>query len=62
MNKVTDEMIETAADKLIAGLPLSRREARLLDSPQADFAMGQVRAVLSAQQSEGGTSCPAKKR
>jgi hypothetical protein len=47
--KTTDDMIEEAADKMIAGQPLTRAEQRLLDSPQADFAMGQVRAALEAK-------------
>lgn len=47
MARVTDEQIEEVADKMVAGQPLSRAERRLLDSPQADFAMGQVRAYLN---------------
>ncbi len=46
---ITDEMIESAGDKLIAGEPLSQIERRILNSPQADFAMSQVRAVLRAK-------------
>ena len=46
--RATDEQIEVAAEKLIAGKPLTRAEQRLLDSPQSDFAMGQVRAILAA--------------
>ena len=49
MPRVSDEQIEEAADKMIAGQPLTRAERRLLDSPQADFAMGQVRAYLSGE-------------
>jgi hypothetical protein len=44
----TDEQIEVAADKLIAGQPLTRAEQRLMDSPQADFAMAQVEAALES--------------
>lgn len=47
--RATDEMIEEAADKLLAGQPLTRAERRLLDSPQADFAMGQVNAILKGE-------------
>lgn len=47
--KTTDDKIEEAANKMIAGLPLTRAEQRLLDSPQADFAMGQVHAALDAK-------------
>lgn len=50
----TDEQIEAAADKMIAGEPLTRAEQRLLDSPQADVAMGQVRAVLEAKPTRTG--------
>lgn len=46
MARVSDETIEEAADKLIAGKPLTRAERRLLESPQGDFAMAQVRAAL----------------
>ncbi len=45
----TDDMIEEAADKILAGQPLTRAEQRLLDSPLADFAMGQVNAILEAR-------------
>lgn len=47
MKAPTDEDIEIAADKLIAGQPLTRAERRLLESPMGDFAMGQVRAYLA---------------
>jgi hypothetical protein len=50
--KPTDEEIERAADKMIAGQPLTRRERRLLDSPMGDFAMGQVRAVIASVRAE----------
>ena len=46
---VSDEKIEAAADKMIAGEPLSRAERKLLESPQGDFAMGQVRAALEGK-------------
>ena len=49
MPRVSDEKIEEAADKMIAGKPLTRAERRLLELPQADFAMGQVRAVLEGR-------------
>jgi hypothetical protein len=47
-----DEAIETAAEKLLAGNPLTRSERRLLYSTQGDFAMAQVRAVQKARKSE----------
>lgn len=47
MRRVSDEAIEEAADKMVAGLPLTDWERRILNSPQADFAMGQVRAFLN---------------
>lgn len=50
--KATDEMIEIAADKLLAGERLTRREQKLLSSPQGDFAMGQVRAVLASEKAK----------
>lgn len=52
MKKPTDEEIEIAAEKLLAGKPLTRAEQRLLDSPQGDFAMGQVRAYMKARGTE----------
>ena len=45
--KFSDEQIEAAADKMIAGRRLTLAERRMLDSPQGDFAMAQVRAVLT---------------
>ena len=50
MPRVSDEKIEEAADKLIAGEPLTCVERKLLDSPQGDFAMGQVRAILKRKE------------
>lgn len=58
MARVTDEQIEGAADKLVAGQPLSRAERRLLDSPQADFAMGQVRAYLNGAREANDDDAP----
>lgn len=49
ISKSTDEKIEEAADKMISGQPLTRAEQRLLDSPQGDFAMGQISAILEAR-------------
>lgn len=49
MARLSDEKIEEAADKMITGKPLTRAERRLLDLPQADFAMGQVRAYLKGK-------------
>lgn len=46
---VTDEKIEIAAEKLLAGEPLTRAETKLLQSPQGDFAMAQVHSILEAQ-------------
>ena len=46
---VSDDKIEAAAEKLLDGKPLTRAEERLLYSPQGDFAMGQVRAILKAR-------------
>ena len=47
--QITDDKIEAAAEKLLAGMTLTRAEQRLLDSPQADFAMGQVSAILNSK-------------
>ena len=56
MSHITDDMIETAAEKLLDGLPLTQRERRLLNSSQAHFAMGQVEAILSARKIEAASS------
>lgn len=44
-----DEVIETAAEKLLTGKQLTPLEWRLLYSTQGDFVMAQVRSVLTAR-------------
>lgn len=55
MSRITDEMIEDAAEKLLDGIPLTVRERRLLNSTQAHFAMGQVNAILASRKIAAGS-------